>query len=122
MAQLISKDRFSGILKTSTLLVFLGAFGLIVLGSSLVNINEDTKRLSLFLSSAQNIQTDFEKSLSMYTENTAQDVNYIHSLRPETELEYIEFISAIEDLAQDLGLSASLDSVELDSTSSNIQK
>ncbi len=84
----------------------------IVLGTSLKTITRDIRELEIFLSSAEMVRPNFEESLNLYTEGTAQAIEYVDTLRPDSETEYIEFISSVEAVAQNLSLNIDLESLE----------
>lgn len=110
------------ILKTSLIFVFLSSFGVCALGFSVQKIHLENQSINSFLDIAKNAQPDFEKSLSMYTENTQKDIDYIDDLRPSGEMAYIDFLSKLEDLAQAGGfvidISTISDSGSVDDTGS----
>lgn len=82
-----------------------------IMGYSAIAIHREVETTRIFLDKAQGIQPNFESSLQRYTENLEDAIHMIHSIRPSTELEYIQVISRIEDMAQDLGLDASLKTI-----------
>lgn len=122
MAHLQNNDRFNGVLKVATLLIFIGTSATLILGTALNSVNAEQKTLTQFLASAENLRTDFEQSLIMYTESTKEDISFLHSLRPNTEIEYIAFIDSVEDLAKELSININLESISQEKTSTtNIQ-
>lgn len=86
----------------------------IVLGVSLKIISRDIKELELFLASAESVRPNFEESLNLYTQGTEEAIAYVDTLRPDTETEYIQFISSVEAIAQTLSLNIDLESLEAD--------
>lgn len=109
--------------KISFVLIFVSSFIMIAIGFALQRVHEENLVLQAFLDDAQNIQVDFENSLSMYTESIQGNLDYLTSLRPENESGYIEFITRVEDLAQDYGLTLDVQTLDRsdkpDSTGSN---
>lgn len=100
------------ILEISILLMFVSTFIVFVIGSSIRSISKEVKFLNGFILSSQDIQPNFERSLQLYTANTKEAISYVHSLRPATELDYIEFISLVEDIGQQLFLNINLQLIE----------
>lgn len=78
---------------------------MLAIGFALQNVHADNMVLQVFLDDAQNIQVDFENSLSVYTENIQNNLDYLSLLRPQNESGYITFITRVEGLAQGYGLS-----------------
>lgn len=95
----------------SATLTLISTIIVVGIGYSLLNINREIKILNHFLTSSANIQANFEKSLQIYTENTQDIIDFLLSLRPDSEEKYIEFISAIENVAQDLAINIDLQSI-----------
>lgn len=94
-----------------------------VIGYSTRAIHNENKLLEQFMENAKGVQPNFESSLQIYTENTESAIAFVHNLRPDDELDYIQFISDLENLGQSLGLDLSLVSNEgasgVDATGSN---
>ncbi len=84
----------------------------IALGASLKILAKDIRELEIFLASAETVKPNFEESLNLYTEGTEQAIEYVDTLRPDTESEYIEFISSVEAVAQNLALNIDLESLD----------
>ena len=84
----------------------------IIIGTALSGLNNEVKTLNRYLELAADIKPNFEESLSLYTETTKEAIEYVHSLRPEGETEYIEFIASIEEIAQNFSLDIDLQTVE----------
>ena len=94
------------------ILMFISTCVVGFIGTALSKLNNDIKNLSHYMEIAEDIRPNFEESLSLYTETTKDAIEYIHSVRPEGETQYIKFISALETVGQDLFLDLSLQSVE----------
>lgn len=109
--------------KLSFVLIFISSFIMLAIGYALEKVHEENLVLKAFLDDAQNIQVDFENSLSMYTESIQSNLNYLSSLRPQNESGYIEFITRVEDIALSYGLSLEVQTLDkskvVDSTGSN---
>ncbi len=93
--------------------MLISAVATVAIGYSLSKIHYDIKLLNAFLSATENVESNFEKSLQLYTEGTEEAISHIHSLRPDDESKYIDFISQIEDTGTGLDLDLSLRSIEL---------
>lgn len=123
MEQAPQSSKISTVFKVSFLLILLSTLVLLILGNSLRLINKQNKEIDYFLESAKNVQPNFERSLLIYTENTKTDIDYVHTLRPKNESEYIDFISNVEDIGQELSLNVALQTMDsskiLDTTGSN---
>ncbi len=118
MAQIPLNSGIRRVLNLSLIFVFISAFTLFVMGAATSRVHQDVKFLKFFLEQAEGIQPNFEKSLMVYTEDTKKTIAYIMNLRPETEEDYITFISEIEHIGQKLSLNLRLQSVENISSSS----
>ncbi len=99
------------ILSLTFVLILISAFVVIFMGTSSANLNKEIKQLNAFVGSARNLQSNFEQSLQMYTESTQEIISYLSSLRPDSEEDFINFISAIETIEQRLGFSLNLKSL-----------
>lgn len=110
------------VLNLSAVLVFISTFVVIVLGKAAFNIHQDIKTLNQFLINAAEVQPNFEKSLTIYTENTKEVIEYLLSLRPSNNVEYITFISEVEEIGQALSLNLSLKSVDETKTEATAEK
>lgn len=102
------------VFKLSLVLTFVSAFIVLFIGYSLSGMRHDIKELNAFLSATDNLQSNFEQSLKLYTEGTEEAIAHTHSLRPASEIEYIQFISDIENTAEALGVTLDLKSIEID--------
>lgn len=100
------------VLNLSAILIFISSFVVVVLGSAVLNTHKDIKMLNQFLLNAEFVQPNFEKSLTIYTENTKEVIAYLLSLRPSNDMEFISFISKVEEIGQNLSLNMSLKSVD----------
>lgn len=100
------------ILSISTIFILISTFVVIFIGYSLGNINQEIKRTNAFLAGAQDIQPNFEKSLQLYTESTQKIIDYLISLRPDSEEDYLKFIFDIEETSEKLGLDLNLESTQ----------
>lgn len=108
--------------KISFVLIFVSSFIMLAIGYALQKVHTENMALQVFLDEAQNVQVDFENSLSVYTENIQTSLDYLSSLRPQNESGYITFITGVEDLAQGYGLTLDIQtsdkSKKVDSTGS----
>lgn len=98
------------VLTISSVLIFISTFIVVLIGNSSGKINNEVKELQLFLVNTESIQTNFEKSLQMYTQGTQEIIDYLFSLRPAKEADYINFISMIEEIEQKYSLQITLQS------------
>jgi len=92
-------------------MMVLASFVVAVIGYSTSMVRAEVKTLNAFLIAAEDVQPNFEESLRLYTENTELAIGFVHSLRPSSKAEYIEFISAVESIGQSLNLSLDLESL-----------
>ncbi len=111
MAHLQIPSSVNRILKISVILMFISTVTILVIGFSILGVNNDVKGLNSFLNNAANVQPNFEKSLIMYTERTSGIINYLLELRPNSEEGYVQFISDIEDLGEKLEIDINLQSL-----------
>lgn len=107
-------------LRMNLILIFISCFTVIFLGYSISSTHKENKKIELFIESAKDAKGNFENSLRIYTASTETDINYIHTIRPQGELEIIEFISEIEDIAQKLDLNIELSSLSQNANESNL--
>ena len=112
MAQIQQPSILKRILSISLVFIIISTFIIFLLGKSASGINQDIKGISKFLSLGEEIKPNFEQSLMMYTENTQYIIDYLLELRPDSEEEYITFISEIENIAQKLSLNIDMQSIE----------
>lgn len=84
----------------------------LILGNSLKTLNLDLEILEKFLENAEMVKPNFEESLNLYTQGTEASIAYVDTLRPDTESEYIQFISSIEAIGQNLSLQLGLESLD----------
>jgi len=106
----------------SLLLTFIGTFSSIIIGIAAYNINKEARILEAFMDNSQNISTNFEQSLKAYTQNTQTVIDFLLSLRPTDEKQYITFISKVEDIGQKLDLDINLKTVKAPDNSQNTEK
>lgn len=107
-----NRNKSEAILKICVVLSFLSAFVVLALSVSLHRIEHENKNLDIFVSSASELSSDFEQSLLMYTENTQDAMQFVDTIRPNSDSEYIDFISTVEGLGQSLGLEVNLESLD----------
>lgn len=100
------------ILATSTILVVLATVAALSMGYSSLSINREIKEHEYFISVAKEVQPNFEDSLSLYTGDTQEIIEFLLSLRPDSEEDYITFITTLEGLGDDLSLDLDVSSVE----------
>jgi hypothetical protein len=112
MDQTTITENTKRIISTTFILILISSFVLIVISASMRSVNKDIKKLDYFLSNAEGIQVNFEESLRIYTDRTKTITDYLLSLRPENEQQYIKFISDVEKLGQDLSIDLTLQSSE----------
>jgi hypothetical protein len=84
----------------------------VLIGFSLTQTCAENKRTIKFLEIAKDAQPNFEKSLVLYTEQTQDVIIHLLELRPDNESKYIEFISEVEKIGQDLSLNLKIDSYQ----------
>lgn len=105
-------DSLKRILKISLILTFVSAFTIFVIGFSAQSVHNEIKGLNRFLKDAANVQPNFEKSLLLYTEKTKDITEFLLKLRPQTESDFVQFISEVENIGQNLKLQLNMDSLE----------
>lgn len=111
MAQTPIPSIIQRILNFSLILIFLSTFIVLVIGSSTKNMRQEVLSLNAFLEGTDMLQENFERSLSMYTDEPRKIIDFVLNLRPKTDMEYINFISEVEDIGEELGLTLDLQSV-----------
>jgi hypothetical protein len=84
----------------------------IILGISNKKLALDIEVLEIFLLSAAEVKPNFEESLNFYTEGAQDAIDYVQTLRPDSEGEYIDFISSVEGIGQNLALDVNLESLD----------
>ncbi len=99
------------ILLLSLILTALGTVTTFVMGSTSLGINNDIKNNEYFISVAKDIQPNFEDSLVLYTGETQKIIDFLLTLRPASEEEYITFLTALEDLGNKLSLHLDIKSI-----------
>lgn len=94
-------------------LLLMGLFFVInvVIGYSVSGIHSELKEMELFLELAQDVKPNFERSLTLYTQGAEEAIGYVKILRPSSETEYIDFISSVENIGDELSLGLELDSI-----------
>lgn len=112
MEQPIVYDNLKQVIKISFILIIISTFTVLIFGYSITKINHEIKNLKEFLANAEQIQPNFEKSLQIYTESTREVIDYLFSIRPENEKDYIKFISEVEDIGQKLSTDLNFKSVK----------
>ncbi len=100
--------KFESIFRICLVLTFVSAFAIFFIGHADSELRGEAKVIEKFLEAAADLQPNFEKSLTMYTENTQETMDYLELLRPEDENGYIQFISTVENLGQTQGVNLSL--------------
>lgn len=84
----------------------------LILGYSLKGLEKDIEALKLFLTNAEDVRPNFEESLNLYTQGAKESILYVDTLRPDNETEYIDFISSVEGIGQNLSLNVNLESLD----------
>lgn len=112
--ELETPPKFTSIFRMCLTLSFVSAFTIFFMGHADSTINERNKSNADFLLAADDLQVNFEKSLTMYTESTQASIDYLSGLRPQDETGYIQFISTVENLAQTQGISLTLQTLDGD--------
>lgn len=105
-----NKNKFEIIARPTLILSFLGMFITVALGISLHTIHHENNHLSTFVAKSATLQSDFEQSLKIYTENIESTMKFVDTLRPDTDNEYINFIGVVESLGHNMGLNIELES------------
>lgn len=111
MLQTAPSNKLQKIFNICLVLMIFFFFGNIILGSSLKVLDRDIAILTQFLTNAELVKPNFEESLNLYTKGIQESIAYVDTLRPDTESEYIQFISSIETIAQNLSLNFELESL-----------
>lgn len=83
----------------------------IVIGYALNGIHDDIKETQHFLDLAKDVKPNFERSLTLYTEGAEDAILNVKTLRPDSETEYIKFISSVEEIGDELSLDLELESL-----------
>jgi Tfp pilus assembly protein PilO len=99
------------VLNFSLILIFLSMFIVVVIGGATKGIRKEVKGLNAFLAGTETLHENFERSLSMYTDEPRRIIDYVLDIRPETEMEYIDFIGEVEHIGIDQGLDLDLESI-----------
>ena len=92
--------------KVTLMLTIVSTISVLIIGTALNRVRSEIKQLEYFLSTSENIEENYVKSLFAYTGESQKTINYVLDLRPENQQEIIEFIDAIEELGgvQDLDM------------------
>lgn len=112
MVQAQLPNSLKRILKINLILMIIGTFAVVVLGTALVKTENDNKKIMKFLEIAKNTHVNFEDSLVVYTEKTRNIIDYLSKLRPSNEAEFVNFISEIEKIEQNLELNMKLETIQ----------
>ncbi len=105
-----NKNKFEMLFRPTLLLSFIAMFVSIVLSFSLHKIHHDNDHLARFLAKSASLQSDFEQSLKIYTESIESTMQFVDTIRPDTDPEYINFIGVVESLGHNMGLNVELES------------
>lgn len=105
-----NKNKFEIIARPTLILSFLAMFITVALSISLHGIHHENNHLSTFIAKSSTLQSDFEQSLKIYTENIESTMKFVDTLRPDTDNEYINFIGVVESLGHNMGLNVELES------------
>lgn len=92
------------IISLCSFFVIFSFLGVAAIGLSSLGINNDIKDSEAFVAVAKEMRTNFENSLSFYTGDTQKIIDFLLKLRPNTEEEFITFITALENLGKELSL------------------
>lgn len=103
-------DKLKQSMKLSVLLISLSSAIIIIMGIGSMSINYDLTKLNMFLVHAADAQPNFEKNLIIYTEKTRDIITFLLNIRPENKEEYVQFISQIENVGNELKLNLDLES------------
>lgn len=112
MEKLPISDGLKKLLSVTTVFITISTLVVVFIGWASSSINNQNKKLNIFLTNSENIQANFEKSLQMYTASTEKIIEFLLSLRPSNEEQYIKFISEVEDLGKSLSLNVTLKSID----------
>jgi len=112
MDQVQLKTSVLRILKVNAVLIGVAAFTVVVMGISFMKTHDTNHEMRKFLEVAANIDSNFEDSLSIYTDYIENIINYLLKLRPVNETEFVAFISEVERLGQSLSLNIEIETLE----------
>lgn len=84
----------------------------LTIGLSSLSINSDIKDSEAFIAVAKEMRGNFENSLSFYTGETQKIIGFLLKLRPNTEEEFITFITALENLGKELSLNLDIRTID----------
>lgn len=111
MDQLMISNNIAKTLKVTSMLTVISTVVIILIGISIITIDQDIKKLQSFIKNADNIQENFETSLKLYTESTKDTIDFLLELRPSTEEDFIKFISNLENIGDKLNLDLKINTV-----------
>ena len=89
-----------------------------VMGYSARLIHNEVKEIEHFLELAEDVKPNFEESLNLYTAGAEEAIQFVKTLRPDSEVDYIQFISSVEAIGDRLSLNLDLESVDGDDKAS----
>ncbi|MDP2643001.1 MAG: hypothetical protein Q8P62_04120 [Candidatus Peregrinibacteria bacterium] len=92
--------------------VILGFFGTSIIGMSSLSIKTDISENKSFIKVAEEMRPNFEDSLLLYTGNTQKVIDFLLKLRPQTEEEFITFITTLESLGKELSLNLDIRTID----------
>lgn len=122
MLKIRTTSRLQRILQVNLLLISISAFIVISIGISLKSLKRDVNSLNAYLVAASDVQPNFEKSLSLYTDTTKDALVFVDSIRPGSEAEYVQFISMIEDIAQEMSIPINIDTIGTQAIASSSER
>lgn len=110
------------IIHVCLLLVVLCFLSISTIGVSSLSIKNDIMQGESFIKVAEEMRPNFEDSLTLYTGNTQKIIDFLLKLRPQTEEEFITFITTLEKMGKDLSLKLDIKTLdEQDTTAKKSQ-
>lgn len=100
------------LLSVCLILIGISTTCVFAMGISGLSIKKEIEDYKYFVSVAKDARPNFENSLIFYTGETQKIIDYLLNLRPDTEEDYITFLTALEKLGKDLSLDLIIKSVE----------
>ncbi len=91
-----------------------------IIGYAARQIHNEIKEIEHFLELAEDVKPNFEESLNLYTAGAEEAIQYVKTLRPDSETKYIQFISSVEGIGDQLSLDLDLESVDGDDKASSL--
>jgi hypothetical protein len=85
-------------------LITISALTVFVTGLSVISTGREINVLEKYLENAEGAQPDFENNMLMYTTKTSKIIGQLMELRPESEEDYVAFISRVEQVGKQLAL------------------